>query len=86
MPAVFRLNGVIRGWTEGVGDMRVGEKRKLRIPSDLGYGSSNNGRIPPNSTLVFDVELIEINPYEKFAKVLFCLLQSGFCFERCLNY
>ncbi len=68
-PAVFRLNGVIRGWTEGVGDMRVGEKRKLRIPSDLGYGSSNNGRIPPNSTLVFDVELIEINPYEKFAKV-----------------
>jgi len=68
-PAVFRLNGVIRGWTEGVGDMRVGEKRKLRIPSDLGYGSSNNGRIPPNSTLVFDVELIEINPYAKFAKV-----------------
>ena len=69
MPAVFQLNGVISGWTEGVGDMRVGEKRKLRIPSTLGYGSSANGPIPANSTLIFDVELLEINPYAKFAKV-----------------
>ena len=68
-PAVFLLNGVIRGWTEAVRDMRVGEKRKLRIPPKLGYGSSNNGPIPANSTLIFDIELLEINPYAKFAKV-----------------
>ena len=65
VPVVFKLTGVIAGWTEGVGDMRVGAKRKLRIPPELGWGSSDNGPIPANSTVIFDVELLEINPYAK---------------------
>jgi thimet oligopeptidase len=69
VPAVFQLTGVIPGLTEGIGDMRVGEKRKLRIPSELGWGSQSNGSIPANSTVIFDVELLEINPYAKYAKV-----------------
>ncbi len=52
---------VIAGWEQGLQAMKVGEQRKLTIPPDLGYGARGaGGVIPPNATLVFDVELVEI--------------------------
>lgn len=61
-PATFGLDQVIAGWTQGVPGMKVGGVRRLVIPSAMAYGSARAAsNIPPNSDLVFDIELAEIN-------------------------
>lgn len=60
VPATFSLDGVIVGWREGLVGMKVGGQRRLLIPAEKAYGSSGTPGIPPDSDLVFDVELIEI--------------------------
>lgn len=60
-PISFGLNQVIKGWTEGVPGMKVGGMRRLIIPSPMAYGSVRAAaNIPPNSDLVFDIELVDI--------------------------
>ncbi len=61
-PVTFALNQVIPGWTEGLQLMSEGARYKLYIPSDLAYGPGGNRAIGPNETLVFDVELLDVNP------------------------
>ena len=64
-PLSFRLDGVIPGWTEGLKNIKKGGKIKLVIPPELAYGKTGVPGIPANSTLVFDVELLDIKPAPK---------------------
>jgi FKBP-type peptidyl-prolyl cis-trans isomerase FkpA len=61
-PIPFSLNGVIKGWSDGVPGMKVGGKRRLLIPAEMAYGATppQGSGIPPNAALVFDIELVSV--------------------------
>ena len=61
---ILGVDSVIQGWQQGLVGMKVGERRLLAIPPALGYGDRGQGSIPPNSTLLFDVEMVKIQPAE----------------------
>ena len=61
-PVDIELDKVIPGWTEGLQKINQGGKIRLYIPPDLAYGDNAQGSIPPGATLIFDVELLEVNP------------------------
>ncbi|MCX6405223.1 MAG: FKBP-type peptidyl-prolyl cis-trans isomerase [Actinobacteria bacterium] len=60
-PATFPISGVIQGWQQGLQGMKVGGRRLLIIPGDLGYGPAGQGSIEPNETLVFVVDLTAVS-------------------------
>ena len=63
-PAKFKVGTgeVINGWDDAIPGMKIGEKRKIYIPAHRGYGAQQMGKIPPNSTLVFDIEVVKVEP------------------------
>lgn len=66
LPATFPLDQVIEGWTEGIALMKIGSKYQFFIPNKLAYGANGaGGAIPPHSTLIFDVELLNILPRQE---------------------
>lgn len=64
-PAIFDINKVIRGWTEALKLMKTGARFRMAVPPDLGYGPNTQQGIPPNSVLLFEVELLEVIPAKK---------------------
>jgi peptidylprolyl isomerase len=56
------VTSLIQGWTEGTSTMKAGGKRKLIIPPNLGYGADGNQAIPPNSTLIFEIDVVSVKP------------------------
>ena len=68
-PTTFRVDSVIRGWSEALQLMKEGAKWELYIPPELGYGDRGAGsKIPPNSPLIFEVEVVSVNPSKETGK------------------
>ncbi|HXQ89203.1 MAG TPA: FKBP-type peptidyl-prolyl cis-trans isomerase [Solirubrobacterales bacterium] len=63
-PTTFKLGAgeEIEGWEEGIEEMEIGDRRELVVPPDLAYGSKRVGEIPPNSTLVYVIDMLDVNP------------------------